>query len=36
MTTNEHHKWLKKREWAAVLRTVQHDDLIERKYKERD
>jgi len=40
MTTNEHHKWLKKRDWLAVY-GVMYDpdrdwDLIGRKYKERD
>jgi len=40
MATNEHHKWLKKRDWPAV-RGVMLDpgrdvDLLRRKYKERD
>jgi len=40
MPSNEHHKWLKKRDWPAVQGDmVAHDrnnDLIMRKYKERD
>jgi len=37
---NEHHKWLKKRDWLAVQDVVLHPerdvDLLRRKYKERD
>jgi len=37
---NEHHKWIKKRDWPAVYGVVLHperdDDLLGRKYKERD
>ncbi len=40
MTTNEHHEWLKKRDWAAVRDATTHPnrdlDLLVRKYKERD
>jgi len=40
MTTNEHHEWLKKRDWPAVEGVMvdpdREEDLIERKYKERD
>ena len=40
MTTNEHHEWLKKRDWPAVRDVMldpDHDlDLLRRKYKERD
>ena len=40
MAINEHHKWLKKRDWPAVQGTMlahdSDDDLLERKYKERD
>ena len=40
MTTNEHHKWLKRREWPAVQDVMLHPDrdldLLMRKYKERD
>jgi len=40
MPSNEHHKWLKKRDWPAVrdvIRDPDQDlDLLERKYKERD
>jgi len=40
MPSNEHHKWLKKRDWPAVEGAmVAHDrdvDLLRRKYKERD
>ena len=36
----EHHEWLKKRDWPAVLKTMSHPDrdldLLRRKYKERD
>jgi len=37
---NEHHEWLKKRDWPAVQGAMLHPnkdlDLLERKYKERD
>jgi len=40
MATNEHHEWLKKRDWLAVQNVVHHPDrdldLLVRKYKERD
>ena len=40
MPSNEHHKWLKKRDWPAVQDIMCHPDrdvdLIGRKYKERD
>jgi len=40
MPSNEHHKWLKKRDWLAVGDVMYHldrdDDLLVRKYKERD
>jgi len=40
MPSNEHHKWLKKRDWPAVqgviLNPDRDEDLIARKYKERD
>ena len=40
MATNEHHEWLKKRDWPAVqgamLAHDSDDDLLRRKYKERD
>jgi len=40
MSNNEHHKWLKKRDWLAVQNVVVHperdNDLLVRKYKERD
>jgi len=40
MTSNEHHKWLKKRDWPAIQRAMLHPDrdvdLLGRKYKERD
>ena len=40
MTTNEYHEWLKKRDWPAVQNVMLHpdsdDDLLRRKYKERD
>ena len=40
MFSNEHHKWLKKRDWPAVDRAMRHPDsdldLLMRKYKERD
>jgi len=40
MTSNEHHKWLKKRDWPAVQGVMVHPDLdidlLKRKYKERD
>ena len=40
MPSNEHHKWLKKRDWPAVQGVILHpdqdDDLLARKYKERD
>jgi hypothetical protein len=39
MATNEHHKWLKKRDWPAVQDVLLHPemdvDLLMRKYKER-
>jgi len=40
MPSNEHHKWLKKRDWPAVHDII-HDSerdtgLLRRKYKERD
>ena len=38
--SNEHHKWLKKRDWPAVDRAMTEAnrdvDLLRRKYKERD
>ena len=38
--TNEHHEWLKKRDWPAVRNAIVHQDrdvdLIVRKYEERD
>jgi len=40
MHSNEHHKWLKKRDWPAVYGVLFHPDrdldLLVRKYKERD
>jgi len=40
MTTNEHHEWLKKRDWPAVQGTIfdqdLDSDLLGSKYKERD
>jgi len=40
MPSNEHHKWLKKRDWPAVQVAIVHPerdwDLLRRKYKERD
>jgi len=40
MTTNEHHEWLKKRDWPTVEGAMVHPernlDLLVRKYKERD
>ena len=40
METNEHHKWLKKRDWPVVQGAMVHPDrdldLLARKYKERD
>ena len=40
MPSNDHHKWLKKRDWPAVrdvmLDPDRDDDLIMRKYKDRD
>jgi len=40
MATNEHHEWLKKRDWPAVHTAMFHRerdvDLLRRKYKERD
>ncbi len=40
MATNEHHEWLKKRDWPAVQEVMfapdRDDDLLVRKYKERD
>jgi len=40
MVANQHHKWLKKRDWPAVQGSMfAHNrdlDLLERKYKERD
>jgi len=40
MTSNEHHEWLKKRDWPAVegaiLDPERDEDLLRRKYKERD
>jgi len=40
MPSNEHHKLLKKRDWPAVQGAMNHrdrdDDLLRRKYKERD
>jgi len=40
MPSNEHHKWLKKRDWlalqGAMVDSNQDVDLIGRKYKERD
>ena len=38
--SNEHHKWLKKRDWPAVQNVMRDSDreldLLRRKYKERD
>jgi len=38
--TNKHHNWLKKRDWLLVLGAMvapdSDDDLLRRKYKERD
>ena len=40
MAANEHHEWLKKRDWLAVDAALNHPDrdidLLARKYKERD
>jgi len=40
MAPNEHHKWLKKRDWPAVYGAMIHRDrdldLLKRKYKEKD
>ena len=40
MPVNEHHQWLKKRDWPAVRDVMfapdRDDDLLVRKYKERD
>ena len=41
MPSNEHHKWLKKRDWLAVVDGIHQQggndvDLLVRKYKERD
>jgi len=36
MPSNEHHKWLMKRDWPAVVGAINDPDLMERKYKERD
>jgi len=40
MPSNEHHEWLKKRDWPAVQGAMYHPDrdfdLLGRKYKERD
>jgi len=40
MPSNQHHKWLKKRDWPAVHDVITHPDqdvdLLMRKYKERD
>jgi len=40
MPSNEHHQWLKKRDWLAVEGVILHPDhdidLLVRKYKERD
>jgi len=40
MTTNEHHEWLKSRDWPTVQGVILHQDrdldLLRRKYKERD
>jgi len=40
MPSNEHHEWLKKRDWPAVQDVMRHPDrnidLLARKYKERD
>jgi len=40
MPSNEHHKWLKKRDWPAVEGAMMHPDrdldLLRSKYKERD
>jgi len=38
MASNEHHKWLKKRDWPAVQDVMVDEDrdLVVRKYKERD
>ncbi len=40
MPSNEHHKWLKKRDWpvveVAMLARDRNIDLLVRKYKERD
>ena len=38
--TNQYHMWLKKRDWPSGLEAMTHpdrdDDLLRRKYKERD
>ena len=38
MTSNEHHKWLKKRDWPAVQGVMHHSDrdidLLVRKWRE--
>ena len=40
MVANQHHEWLKKRDWPSVLGAMIHpendDDLLRRKYMERD
>jgi len=40
MPSNEHHQWLKRRDWPTVEETMlahdSDDDLLRRKYKERD
>jgi len=40
MSSNEHHKWFKKRDWTAIQGAMTHPaldvDLLMRKYKERD
>ena len=40
MPTNDHHEWLKKRDWPAVQGAIfdpdRDKDLLVRKYKERD
>ena len=40
MGPNEYHNWIKKRDWHAVRNVMLHpdtdDDLLGRKYKERD
>ena len=40
MPSNEHHEWIKKRDWPAVHGVMMHPDrnldLLRRKYKERD